>query len=191
MDNFVNNSSLVIWAGLERNSLEVGTVSLTTHSTLNTHFRSHLFVGVMLSSVTFYTVLVSLLARIYSIPASNAVFPAEGDRCTTIVIGAAASTTGGPMTTHTADCSDCDFRINKVPARDWPENTLRPLYVYKGNYPATITPNRGLTWHPDNLEGTKEQLESWGKESVITGYIPQVRRSLMCFHGPVKCSNST
>jgi dipeptidase len=51
---------------------------------------------------------------------------------------------------------------------------MRPLYLYKGDYPGTITSRRGHTWHPDNLEGTPEQLAAWGKESAITGYIPQV-----------------
>lgn len=97
----------------------------------------------------------------------------EVDRCTTIVVGPQAGTTG-PMNTHTADCSDCDFRINKVPARDWPVGSLRPLYQYKGNYPATITANRGSTWQPSNLEGTPDQIAAWGKESIITGSIPQV-----------------
>lgn len=97
----------------------------------------------------------------------------EVDRCTSIVVGPLAGTTG-PMNTHTADCSDCDFRINKVPAQDWPANSVRPLYLYKGNYPALVTSRRGATWHPDNLEGTHEQLKAWGKESPITGYIPQV-----------------
>lgn len=37
----------------------------------------------------------------------------EIDKCTTIVVGKKAGT-DGPMTTHTADCSDCDFRVSKV-----------------------------------------------------------------------------
>ena len=57
---------------------------------------------------------------------------------------------------------------------------MRPLYLYKGTYPATITSVRGTTWHPDNLEGTQEQLEAWGLESPITGHIPQVSQKLLC-----------
>eukprot|EP01038_Epipyxis_sp_PR26KG_P012679 gene12679-17000_t len=97
----------------------------------------------------------------------------EADRCTTIVVGSKAGTQGA-MNTHTADCSDCDFRINKVPAATWQIGSTRKLYLYKGNYPATIASDRGQTWHPSNLEGTKEQLQAWGKESIITGEIPQV-----------------
>jgi hypothetical protein len=86
----------------------------------------------------------------------------------------ALSGTEGPMVTHTADCLNCDFRVNKVPAKDWPPGSLRPLYVYRGEYPATISSLRGETWDPQNLEGSPEQIANWGKESLITGYIPQV-----------------
>lgn len=37
----------------------------------------------------------------------------ETDRCTTIVVGPKAGIEGA-MTTHTADCANCDFRIGKV-----------------------------------------------------------------------------
>lgn len=37
----------------------------------------------------------------------------EADRCTTIVVGPKAGIEG-PMTTHTADCLNCDFRVAKV-----------------------------------------------------------------------------
>ena len=47
-----------------------------------------------------------------------------------IVLGKSAGTQG-PMVTHTADCSDCDFRIAKVPSRDWGIGELRPMYLYK------------------------------------------------------------
>lgn len=39
----------------------------------------------------------------------------ETDRCTTIIVGPKAGVEGA-MTTHTADCLNCDFRINKVGA---------------------------------------------------------------------------
>ena len=79
----------------------------------------------------------------------------DSDRCTTIIVGRKAGTEG-PMTTHTADCADCDFRINKVPARDWPEGEKRALYVYKGNYPANVVEGRGSTWGVANLEGCND-----------------------------------
>ena len=45
--------------------------------------------------------------------ATSALTLAETDKCTTIIVGKNAGTEG-PMTTHTADCSDCDFRVSKV-----------------------------------------------------------------------------
>ncbi len=78
------------------------------------------------------------------------------------------------MISYNADCASCDFRIAKVPAMDWPEGSMRPLYQYRDAYPATVSTLRGPTWHPDNLEGTPDQIKAWGQESVITGYIPQV-----------------
>jgi len=99
------------------------------------------------------------------------------DRCTTIALGAKAAV-GGPIATHTADCSDCDFRISKVPAKDWPEGAMRPLYLYRGEYPSTISADRGRTWLPSNIEGNKAQLAAWGTESIITGHIPQVNIGL-------------
>jgi dipeptidase len=81
------------------------------------------------------------------------------------------------MVTHTADCSTCDFRLNKVPASDWEKGQLRPLYLYRGEYPSTISKARGVTWHPDNLEGTAEQLAAWGEESTLTGFVPQVEHT--------------
>lgn len=78
------------------------------------------------------------------------------------------------MTTHTSDCSNCDFRLSKIPARDWSEGSLRPLYLLKYSYPATVSHVRGDAWLPHDLDGTPEQLKVWGNESVITGYIPQV-----------------
>ena len=78
------------------------------------------------------------------------------------------------MVTHTADCLDCDFRLNKVPAQDWPEGAMRDTYEYKNNYPGTVTTDRGETWHPSNLEGTPNQISAWGVKSTLTGQVPQV-----------------
>lgn len=81
------------------------------------------------------------------------------------------------MTTHNMDCLDCDFRINKVPAADWPKGSERPLYLIRDEYPQLVTNNRGKTWDISNLEGTAEQLAAWTDANWqnVTGYIPQVR----------------
>lgn len=98
----------------------------------------------------------------------------EIDHCTTIAVGRKASSTGSPMLTHNSDCFSCDFRINKVPAKDWPAGTDRPIYLYRSDYPALVAQNRGTTWLPSNLEGTPSQIKSWGNESKIIDHIPQV-----------------
>ena len=56
---------------------------------------------------------------------------------------------------------------------------MRPIYRYKGNYPATVAPNRGDTWLPSNLQGNSAQLSAWGNESHIVTYIPQVSTPLL------------
>jgi dipeptidase len=101
------------------------------------------------------------------------------DRCTATAVAKKAGV-NGPMTSHTADCADCDFRINKRPSMDWPKGSMRPCYAYKGNYPAIVSSVRGgKTWLPENLEGTKEQISVWKKQEkeLITGYIPQVEHT--------------
>ena len=55
--------------------------------------------------------LLTLASTIFQ--ATSALTLAETDKCTTIIVGKNAGTEG-PMTTHTADCSDCDFRVSKV-----------------------------------------------------------------------------
>ncbi|MGB4337934.1 MAG: C69 family dipeptidase [Bacillota bacterium] len=49
--------------------------------------------------------------------------------CTSIVVGKDASVDGSVMTTHTCD-GTYEFRITLVPAQDWEEGAMRP--VYKG-----------------------------------------------------------
>jgi dipeptidase len=42
------------------------------------------------------------------------------------------------MTTHTNDCQNCDFRQVYIEARDWPEGTMKPIYVHKAEYPRYV-----------------------------------------------------
>jgi dipeptidase len=104
------------------------------------------------------------------------------DKCTSIIVGAKASTTGSPMTTHTADCADCDWRANKVPAMDWPADTMRPVYSYKGPYPRQVREDRGDTWKAKHLEKLP-QRDEWAKGSVIVGYLPQVEHTYALIEG--------
>ena len=56
---------------------------------------------------------------------------AEIDKCTAIIVGKSAGTEG-PMTTHTADCSDCDFRIAKVTYDGHAD--LHNIFLSSGDY---------------------------------------------------------
>ena len=99
--------------------------------------------------------------------------PEDTDKCTTIIVGPGASP-DGVLVTHTADCADCDFRMNKVPRRKHADGSKRKIYIYKNTYPAMITEGRGETWKASNLEGTAEQKAAWGTESEIVSTIPEV-----------------
>jgi dipeptidase len=99
--------------------------------------------------------------------------PAKLDRCTTMIVGKKAGV-DGPMTTHTADCLDCDFRASKVPAANHPKGSMRNCYLYKGDYPQSVMEDRGATWKVANLEGTDEQKQAWGTQSEIVMTIPEV-----------------
>lgn len=98
----------------------------------------------------------------------------EADRCTSIIMGKNAGL-NGPMTTHTADCADCDFRLSRTPAKHHPAGSMRPLFLYTSAYPSLVTEERGETWKRKNLEGSPQQLSIWKKNGTeVVGYIPQV-----------------
>ena len=129
------------------------------------------------------------------------------DKCTTIAVGRDATADGSTMATHTVDCFDCDWRVNKVPARDHPEGAERPVYLLSSGYPRQVRDDRGETWSESNLDDGeplghivlggdgmetvsvhgREQQESpienprkeWQaqKGRVILGSIPQVMQS--------------
>jgi dipeptidase len=114
---------------------------------------------------------------------------AFGGKCTTIAVSKGASK-DGPMVTHTSDCADCDFRVNKMSAAEHAEGSKRTLYVYRGQYPATVTDERSTdadgtygTWDTSNLEGTEEQKKEWSKGSVVTGSMEQAASTYALIEG--------
>lgn len=126
----------------------------------------------------FFLVLLALFSlALAALKGSNVKEPwlrLESDRCTTIIMGKDAGIQG-PMTTHTADCADCDFRLSRTPAKHHPPGSMRPLYIYTSSYPSLVTEDRGETWKRKNLEGSPHQLNFWKKNGTeIVGYIPQV-----------------
>lgn len=107
------------------------------------------------------------------------------DKCTAIALaGGSGSATGSPMTTHTGDCAECDWRVNKVPARDWPEGSMRPVWLITATYPRQVREDRGYTWKKENLEHMP-QRPLWEKQEngFILGYIPQVAHTYALIEG--------
>ena len=54
--------------------------------------------------------------------------------CTSVVVGKDASVDGSVMTTHTCD-GRYEFRLNLIPAKDWPEGSMRPISKGGGEGP--------------------------------------------------------
>lgn len=49
------------------------------------------------------------------------------------------------MTTFNMDCAECDWRVNKVPAMDHPEGSMRPIYLLSGAYPRQVRNDRQIS----------------------------------------------
>ena len=110
---------------------------------------------------------------------SNASNSFPEDKCTAIVVSRGGTIDGSTMTTHTADCFECDWRVNKVPARDYPAGAMRPIYLLTGAYPRQVRNDRGYTWSIDNLEdGTGLEgvvLSANNEEKIQVDGIPSVK----------------
>lgn len=105
------------------------------------------------------------------------------DRCTAIAVGRAATADGSTITTYNADCAECDWRINKVDAQDWPEGSMRPIYLLTGSYPRQVRTDRGETWKPNNLEELPQKPEWEKMKGEIIGHIPQVAHTYALLEG--------
>lgn len=68
----------------------------------------------------------------------------SGDGCTVIIVGKDASVDGSIMTTHTCDCSVCDWTWRHVPAADHKPDEMRKIYHI--NQFRTFPPEQGLKW---------------------------------------------
>ncbi|ETV98278.1 hypothetical protein H310_08990 [Aphanomyces invadans] len=95
----------------------------------------------------------------------------NADRCTVLLVGAKASATGTPMTTHTADSSDYDFRIAKVPRQQHAAGSHRNIPLLHQVYPRFVGRDRGAPeYYRENVEAG---FFNWTDTPVI-GTIPQV-----------------
>ena len=111
-------------------------------------------------------------------------YPNDNDRCTTIAMGTGATVDQSTLLTYNADCAECDWRVNKVPAKDWPAGSMRPVYLLSGAYPRQVRSDRGATWMLENLEDLPQRAE-WEKlkNKEIIGHIPQVPHTYALIEG--------
>ncbi|EGZ04502.1 hypothetical protein PHYSODRAFT_536256 [Phytophthora sojae] len=101
------------------------------------------------------------------------------DRCTAIIVGAKASTTSTPMTTHTNDCSSCDFRIAKVPAQTHADGAKHDVVLAAFDYPRYVGGARGKEYLPENLD---TRFYNWTATPAI-GSIPEVAQTFAYIEG--------
>ena len=102
--------------------------------------------------------------------------PPEG--CTAIAVSRSASLTS-PLTTHTNDCKDCDFRISHVPAVTHSTTARRPVYASRFAYPRFLGGERGSTFLPSN---TDFRPYAWRRSEPV-GYVEQVERTYAYIDG--------
>ena len=88
--------------------------------------------------------------------------------CTVILVGKEASTDSSVMTTHTADCSVCDWTWRHIPAADHESGSMRKIYYI----------NQVRTWPPET--GGKWEMYT---ENDTGLEIPQVAHTYAYHHG--------
>ena len=72
---------------------------------------------------------------------------------------------------------------HRVPAKDWPAGSLRPIYQGRLQYPRSVrNDNRSETWSFENLEELP-QREAWRTQNILLGHIPQVKHTYALIEG--------
>ena len=88
--------------------------------------------------------------------------------CTVVLVGKKASVDGSVLTTHTADCSICDWTWRHIPAEDHEPGSTRKIYHI--SQIRTWPPDVGLKW--DKI-----------KENFTGVEIPQIPHTYAYHHG--------
>lgn len=116
--------------------------------------------------VTLLSALALMTSQCEKCDSDLSVLPRDG--CTVVIVGKDASVDGSVMTTHTCDCSFCDWTWRYVPAATHKPDAMRKIYhisQYK-----TWPPEEGLKWekYKDDYTGLE---------------IPQVPHTYAYLHG--------
>lgn len=90
------------------------------------------------------------------------------ERCTSILVGKDASVDGSTITTHTADCSICDWTWHHVPAQNHKPGQMRKIYHI----------SQIKTWPPE--VGSKWEMS---KQNYTGVSIPQAPHTYAYHHG--------
>jgi hypothetical protein len=83
-----------------------------------------------------------VLSLLYSTTASEIVYDEVEEYeerytklgCTAVIVARGATTDGSLITTHNADCLNCDFRIAKTPAMTHAKGSTKTILKYKVCY---------------------------------------------------------
>lgn len=86
--------------------------------------------------------------------------------CTTLIITKGATKDGSMIVTHSDDSALEDSRLIKVPAMDYPDGALRPVYDFLLRYPRLVCKDRGPSYDTPGYPETKP-----------IGHIPQVNHT--------------
>jgi len=115
--------------------------------------------------------------------AAGCLAPSRAAACTTMIVGREATADGSVIVSHSDDNDLMDERLCLVPARDYPEGALRPVYYdmaslgYLPEYGATQSRRYvGTERGPDYVDADLPQ-------SVPLGYIPQVAHTYAYLDG--------
>lgn len=99
--------------------------------------------------------------------------------CTTLALGRKATIDGSVMATHSNDGGGTtDPRLVKVPARDYPAGSQRPIWNSPENYPRYVGTERGVeAYFPENCQAGESKCKAF----TPIGYIPQVNHTFAYF----------
>jgi dipeptidase len=125
-----------------------------------------LVVGILFTTGILLSTLVSAPPECENCDSELTEFSPDG--CTVIIVGKDASVDGSVMTTHTCDCSFCDWTWRYVPAADHKPASKRKIY-HISQY-ETWPPEEGLKWekYKENFTGLE---------------IPQIPHTYAYLHG--------
>mmetsp|Transcript_25962 Transcript_25962/g.43787 ORF Transcript_25962/g.43787 Transcript_25962/m.43787 type:complete len:653 (-) Transcript_25962:36-1994(-) len=101
------------------------------------------------------------------------------ESCTTLICGSKATTDGSVLASHSSDGGGTlDPRLVRIPARDFPPNSSRPVFASPENYPRySGTYREAPEYFPENCQSTTEKCAAL----TPIGFIPQVPHTFSYF----------